>query len=117
MHISNEAFRLFLSIELSVRYLTVKNTASMDNTFKEYLTKCIVEDEDVAFYWCLLGYSGDEYGETCLNMIVDKWVTIRGFSFARSMIEMYKQAAKKGTEKAKSLRTTFYLITVINNFM
>ena len=109
MHISNEAFRLFQSIELSVRrYLTVKNTASMDNTFKEHLTKCIVEDEDVAFYWCLLGYSDDEYGETCLNMIVDKWVTIRGFSFARSMMEMYKQAAKTGTEKAKSLRTKLF---------
>ena len=109
VHISNEAFHLFLSIELSVRrYLTVKNTASMDNTFKEHLTKCIVEDEDVAFYWCLLGYSGDEHGEACLNMIVDKWVTIRGFSFARSMMEMYKQTAKKGTEKAKSLRTKLF---------
>ena len=111
VHISNEAFHLFQSIELSVRrYLTVKNTASMDNTFKEHLTKCIVEDEDedVVFYWCLLGYSDDEYAETCLNMIVNKWVTIRGFSFARSMMEMYKQAARTGTEKAKSLRTKLF---------
>jgi len=109
VHISNEAFRLFLSIELSVRrYLTVKNSTGMDNTFKEHLTKCIIDDEDVAFYWCLLGNSNDEYGETCLNKIVDKWVTIRGFSFASSMLEMYKQAAKKGTEKSKSLRTKLF---------
>ena len=68
VHISNEAFHLFLSIELSVRrYFTVKNTASMNNTFKEHLTKCIVEDEDVAFYWCLLGYSDDEYGKHVLT--------------------------------------------------
>ena len=73
VHISDEAFRLFYSIELSVRrYLTVKNATNMDNTFKEHLTKCIIEDQDVAFYWCLLGYAHDEYGETCLNMIVEK---------------------------------------------
>ena len=34
VHISDQAFRLFLSIESSVRrYLTVKNAANMDSTF------------------------------------------------------------------------------------
>ena len=109
VHISNEAYHLFLSIELSVRrYLTVKNAANMDNSFKEYLIKCINYDEDVAFYWCLLGYSDDEHGETCLTKIVEKWVTIRGFSFAASMLEMYKQATKTGTEKSKALRTKLF---------
>jgi len=57
VHISNEAF---LSIELIVRrYLTVKNTADMNSTFKEYLTKCIIDYENIAFYWCLFGYSDD----------------------------------------------------------
>ena len=80
----------------------------MDSAFREYLTKCILEDPDVLFHWCLIGYADDELGETCLNHIVDKWITIRGFSFAKSMLEMYKLASKKGTEKAKSLRTKLF---------
>ena len=109
LHISDQAFRLFLSIESSVRrYLTVKNATNMDSTFLEYLTKCVVDDEDVSFYWCLIGYADDELGERCLNQVVEKWITIRGFSFAKSMLEIYKQASKKGTEKSKSLRTKLF---------
>ena len=109
VHISDQAFRLFVAIESSVRrYLTVKNATNMDSAFREYLTKCILDDPDVLFHWCLIGYADDELGETCLNHIVDKWITIRGFSFAKSMLEMYKLASKKGTEKAKSLRTKLF---------
>ena len=90
------------------RYLTVKNASNMDSSFHEHLKKCIIEDEDVAFYWCLIGYADDEFGEQCLDQIVDKWITIRGFSFAKSMLEMYKQGSKKGTEKSKSLRTRLF---------
>ena len=82
-----------------LRYLTVKNAANMDSTFREYLTKCVLDDEDVLFHWCLIGYAHDELSERCLNQIVDKWITIRGFSFAKSMLEMYKQASKKEPKK------------------
>ena len=37
-------------------------------------------------------------------MCIDKWLTIRGYSFADSIQEMFKQQAKKGTVKAKALR-------------
>ena len=100
VHNSNQAFHLFVSIESSVRkYLTVKNAANMDSTFREYLTKCVLDDEDVIFHWYFIGYADDELSETCLNQIVDKWITIRGFSFAKSMLEMCKQASKKGAQK------------------
>ena len=39
-----------------------------------------------------------------LSRIIGLWVTIRGFSFARSQMQMYKQASKKGTQRAKALR-------------
>ena len=60
------------------------------------------------FYWCIAGFSSDEENEECLYNIIDKWVTIRGFSFASSLMEIYKQENKKGTGKAKSLRTRLF---------
>ena len=54
--------------------------------------------------------------ETYLNKIVEESVKIRRFNFAASMLEMYKQAAKKETEKTKSLRTklfTWLLILIV----
>ena len=38
--------------------------------------------------------------------IAELWVTIRGFSFARSFMELYKQREKKTLEKSKALRKT-----------
>ena len=39
-----------------------------------------------------------------LLMIVDLWITIRGFSFAKSILEQYKQLHALNTSKAKALR-------------
>ena len=42
------------------------------------------------------------------NIILDNmiylYITVRGFSFASSVLERYKREAKKGTQKAKTLR-------------
>ena len=78
----------------------------MDESFKTKLTDLVLND-DVFFYWCLAGQiEGDETADTSLAMIIKMWITIRGFSFAKNIMEMYKQETKKGTEKAKSLRST-----------
>ena len=39
-----------------------------------------------------------------LSLIVAKYVTIRGFSFTKSVMETYKQVSKKNTSKSKPLR-------------
>ena len=55
--------------------------------------------------WCLLSVEiGDAEGEVLLKMIVNLFITVRGFSFAKSVMEMYKQENKKCTQKSKSLR-------------
>ena len=65
----------------------------------------ITGSDDVAFYWCMLCTEAEEEeNEELLARIVDLWVTIRGFSFVRSWMEMFKQASKKGTQRAKALR-------------
>ena len=52
--------------------------------------------------------------EDLLEMCIEKWITIRGFSFADSIQELFKQKDKKGTEKAKALRKTLKYYLNIN---
>ncbi len=77
----------------------------MTEGVKKELHKTITTDEDIAFHWSMLTVEVEEAeGEVLLGMIVGLYITIRGFSFSKSLMEMYKQEAKKCTQKAKSLR-------------
>ena len=89
------------------RQLKTSNTDSMNDGFRQRLKDMMVSDDDVLFYWILAGkIEGDETADKCLALMRDKWITIRGFSFAKSIMELYKQESKKGTAKSKSLRST-----------
>lgn len=67
----------------------------MDDSFRCRLDTHLVDDSDVQFSWCIVGEMDENSGTGCLEMIVTKWVTIRGFSFAKSMMELYKQGVPK----------------------
>ena len=72
---------------------------------KAALVESIATDEDVLFYWSITSAKWEEKEEQILlRMIIDLWVTVRGFSFAKSMLEMYKQAQKKSVLKSKGVR-------------
>ena len=63
-----------------------------------------MKDEDVLFNWLMI--SGDwenEEAEILFKMIIDLWVTIRGFSFANSWMEKYKLAHHQSLQKSKGL--------------
>jgi len=63
----------------------------MDESFKIKLTNIVLSDDDVLFYWCLGGQiEGDKTADTSLAMIIRMWITIRAFSFAKNIMEMYK---------------------------
>ena len=73
-----------------------------------YLVISVLANSKVQFRWACIGNVDEEAGETCLDMIVHKWITIQGFLFANSVMEQYKQENKKGTAKSKSLRTKLF---------
>ena len=78
----------------------------MDNTTKSRVKQEVFANSNVQFGWCLTGIIlkiGEDAAEELLEMCIDKWLTIRGHSFADSIQEMFKQQAKKGTSKAKAL--------------
>jgi len=64
-------------------------------------------DDDVLFNWTLI--TGDETEkEDVLLEIIKLWITTRGFSFAKSVMEQYRAESKKRMAKSKGLRTRLF---------
>ena len=78
----------------------------------------ILTNEDVLFHWCMVFCDvPEELSNELLKHIVELWTTIRGFSFAKSYMEMYKQATKKVLQRSKALpsaRTSSQLLPRYN---
>ena len=108
--VNDEAFAVFVAIEQVVRQHFHKDKAS--NVFtgsRKELCATIVRNEDVLFYWCIVAADMDEENSTTLlQMIVESWVTIRGFSFAGAWVELYKQRTKKTLKRSKGIRKALF---------
>lgn len=106
IRISDDMYNVLTSIEYVTR--TFYNTSSAGREdCREKVVGSIIDASEVQFYWSLASSQMDEESkELILEQIVSKWVTIRGFSFTRSILEQYKKEAKKTTQKAKPLRST-----------
>ena len=109
VHISEEAFRFFLAVEYATRRnLRVNNAINMDENFRKKLKNLIIGDSDVEFYWLLTGIEDEDAGDIVMENLIEKWITVRGFSFTSSILEQYKQNSKKTTAKSKSLRAKLF---------
>ena len=66
---------------------------SFGNTFN-----MITVDDDVLFNWMMTGAEDEEV----FNEMVKLWITIRGHSFAKSVMEKYKKKAKELLQNQKA---------------
>ena len=73
---------------------------------KKSLINTIVSDSDVEFNWCMLSVDirDEEDAMELLRMVVESWVTMRGFVLTSMWTEEYKRATAKNVKKGKSLR-------------
>lgn len=105
IHISDTVFELFVAMERELRrHLNVKS-ASETKGIRDSAVEGIINNEDVKLHWSLISVNWVE-NEMLLNIIVNHWVTIRGFSFTGAFMEKYKQKHKKTVQKTKGLRKT-----------
>ena len=89
---SENTFSFFHRMEMIVRSVFNKEKMyDMTEGIELSLSKEVISDEDIALYWCMLTIEiEDSDGAVLLRMIVDLYITIRGFSFTKSVMEMYK---------------------------
>ena len=105
-HVSETTYTLFHAMEEEVcDHLRKMPAHKITDGFKQKLISSIASNEDVLFYWSILSADADEEdAQTLLKMVIELWITICGFAFASSWIEMYKQASKKTIQRSKALR-------------
>ena len=103
---TDHTYHFFHAVEMNVRRHFSKTSApTLSAGSNAALVESIATDEDVLFYWSIISAEWEEKEEQILlRMLIEMWVTVRGFSFAKSMLEMYKQAQKKTVQKSKGVR-------------
>jgi len=103
-------FQLFHALEYRVSNV-LKSLERPSPSCKADLIKKVITDDDVQFHWliAIADFEIDDMQthDALLKMIVDLYVTIRGFSKANVWLE-YKQSTKRSTQRTKSLCRELY---------
>ena len=103
-HISDDVYTLFCYIEEEVRH-HLSLSASRHDGFKKEIIDGLKANEDVQVQWCSISSElDDDLAIILRDMIVELYITIRGFAFASSCMELYKQEKKKTLQKSKATR-------------
>ena len=79
----------------------------MDFSYRNQVTEGILDASNLQFHCSQASSQMDEdIGEVIPENIVAKWITIRGHSFSKSILEECKrETKKKSTQKSKPLRS------------
>ena len=105
-HINDQTYSIFVIMEEEVRRFFALGSGSNKQVKPDVIRNNILQSNDLQFEWCLIASEADEETATMvLQKIVDLYVTIRGFAFAKSCLEQYKQAQKKTVRRKRALRS------------
>ena len=108
-HVGQSTFMLFVSMEKELRCHLQPSIVSLDTDVKKTAVDSIIANDDVNMYWSILsGNWQEEEAALLIKMLVDHWITIRGFSFASAFMERHKQEHKKSLQKSKGIRKALY---------
>ena len=89
--VTEEAYIFFFEVEMVTRrYLCTDNVDIMDCKFKEKVLRAVEADEDVTYVWSKVTTEiGKVESNYLFQHIVNLYFTIRGNSFAKSVMEKY----------------------------
>ena len=106
-HVNDQTYGLFVSMEeLARQYFCTSERA----TAIKIIQDSILKSNDLLFQWSLISAdSDDDVASTVLFEIVKLYTTIRGFAFAKTCMEQYKQAKRKTTQKSRALRSNLFV--------
>ena len=100
--INDITFQLFQAMEHELQKHLRKDKAP---TLNDGVKQALVVNEDVQFLWSMISADWEEASASALlQMIVNQWVKIRGFSYVGVWVEQCKTAQKKTTQKSKGVR-------------
>ena len=98
-------YMLIVAMEMKFQAVIRQLCKDHQVNLKIKVTEAIVASEDVALHWNTVSANWEiEEKQALFPMISDLWITMRGFSFASTWIEKYKERSKKMVQKSKGLR-------------
>ncbi len=81
----------------------------MNGSLKELALRKIADNEDVLFHWDVIAINWEpSEAKEFLQMIMEQYITVRGFSFVNGFMELYKQSNKKTTENERIKENTWF---------
>ena len=102
-HITNNMFMLMCSLEVLVKHHIDVNV----HPDKEVLKLTLLTSKDVEGYMDDLGVNWrEEDRKLILSMLVDHYITVRGFAYCSTFMEKYKTSSHKKVQKSKGIRKT-----------
>ena len=106
LHVNYDTYTLFYLIEEHVRkHLTIDKLHKQESDSKEIIIDTVLKNEDISFQWSMLASTLDHnVSKTLLDMVINEYITLRGFAFGASCLELYKQKSKKTLQKKKGIR-------------
>ena len=106
-HVNDQTYSLFAVMEEELRRFFCHKKDGHHKQAKSDINESILKSEDLLFEWCIISAEADNnIASDVLRRIVELYTTIRGFAFAKSCMEMYKQAHQMTLQKKRSLRST-----------
>ena len=93
-HISDQTYSIFLIMEEVIRqHLTLSGISAQTENSRKSILDTILNNEDLMFDWDIIAAEmKEEVSTAVLNKLIELYVTVRGFAFATSCLELYKQA-------------------------
>ena len=108
VHVNEITYALFISLENEIRDCLKSlptGIAGPSSDRQTTITHRLVNNDDVQFYWCMIAANFEvddlDTHSTLLNMIVDLFITIRGFSYSNAWMEKFKQQEKTTTQSLR----------------
>ena len=105
-HLSYGMYMLMCSLEIEVKH-HIKTNVKPDKFNTKDVFRKLMTNEDVEHYWDTLSINWSEEDRVLLlSMIIDHWITVRGFAYTSAWMEKYKNTEHKKVQRSKGIRKT-----------
>ena len=95
LHVKEGTYMLFIAMEEEIReHFQMDKATIMVEANREQVENAVMDNDDVLFQWCMLvtDISDTDAARAVLELLVNSWITICGFSFPSAWLELYKQS-------------------------
>ena len=110
LRVNNDTYLSFAAMESVIqRYLTIDRANKLPRGFQHELLQKVLTNDSVQFHWSFVSADmSEEIAKDLLERLANSWITVRGFSFSKCYVELYKQEQKKFTGRSKGLRKELF---------